>query len=284
MRKALAISAGLLLGLAAIASCGGGGSKGSGKNAEFTNLYEKGKTARLRVTYEQRNGNGNPIDTWIYAQDGDTKKAYIEKSSKWVVIGETAYTCEDLETTPTCEEVPGGAASVSGLVAGFAAGYNGFAQALAEQASGFAYSKKSNTTIAGRDAVCATVTLAGGASGIAKKILDAAGAGEFGWESCLDKQTGVVLRVHDVGDKDDNDQSELIATKVEDPRDDDFATPTTTSTSEASSSTTEASSDTTEATSGDSTVTTAIGCAVTVTLPPGETLPGGITVPCVTSG
>ncbi len=276
MRKVLAASVGLLFMVAAIASCGGSGSSknsSNSKDAEFTTLYNKSKDATFRVTYETHGSDGTVSDTWTVSQQGN-KKAYIQKNSKTVVIDQTAYTCSDLDTQPSCDVIPGGADSANAAIAAFAGAYSGFAQAWAQEAASLGISKKSTETIAGRDADCREVTVAGAASGIAKSILNHTGVGGLGWSICIDKQTGVMLSVKTLGDK--NDKGGIVATKFEDPKDEDFAVPTTTTTTEGGSTDTSGSGEST--TAGDSTVTTA-ACPSGMTLP---SLPSGMTYPAGT--
>jgi hypothetical protein len=284
----------LIVSTVLLAACGGGGGGNKTSKADqqqFTDLSNKAKTARFRVTYETHDDKGATEDAWTLSQESETKKAYITKDSKIVVDGDKAYNCNDLDTTPTCDEVPGGSEGAASMIAGFAGLYTQYATALTTDAAAAGFSDKSDDTIAGRDALCVKWTIGGAAgNGIAKGILNAAGVGKIGWESCVDKQTGVALRVKYTGPA-SSGQVEIVATAFGDPQDSDFDTPTTTTTSEAStddasSDTTEPSSDSTTPDSSDTT-TTVVGDGSTgttcITLPSGVTLPGGVTLPCITA-
>ena len=79
--------------------------------------------------------------------------------------------------------------------------------------------------------------------------------------------------------------SELIATLVEAPVEADFATPGTPAIKTPTSTSTGSPHATPDTAPRDVTVTTAIGCALTLTLTPGETGPSAsTTVPCVQPG
>jgi hypothetical protein len=286
MRKVLAGTIGCVVMAAMLTACGGGGGSGDSssgkKDEEFSALFEKSKTATARVTYENRGDSGTATDTYTVSQRGDGTKAFMNKDSKWVVKDGKAFTCDSIDTPEAnCDEVPGGPDAVTALVNGFAAGYAGFIGFWAQSASAIGFSKKTTDTIAGRSAECREITIGGGTSGIAKKILNATGIGGLGWAACLDKDTGVALRFNALGGK---TKAETVAVKFEDPKDSDFETPTSTTTTEGDTSDTTDTTDTTEPDSSSTTTedngsTTTTECTP-MTLPSGITLPNGNTLPC----
>jgi len=280
MRKVLALTVGLLCALAALAACSSGGSKSSGgKNAEFTSLYDKSKTATLRVTYSTLDESGNTTDTWTISQEGQGKSAYIQKDSKIVTVNGTTTSCDNLSDSPSCETLPG---DTGNLAAGFTGLYTAAGQGIAAAATSGGIGKTSSDTIAGRSAECATVTVGGALGKLGGAVAKALGGNtKAGYETCIDKDTGFLLKWVVVGVN--NDKSGIIATKVDQPQDSDFETPTTTTTSEQPTDTT---ADTSETTTPD---TSSGGSGTTApcneeTLPDGITLPSGITLPCVSPG
>jgi hypothetical protein len=286
MRKVLAgtISCVVMAGMLAGCGGGGGGSSSGKKDEQFTSLFDKSKNATARVTYENHGSDGAVSDTYTVSQRGDGTKAFINKDSKWVVKDGKAYSCENINTPDAnCEEVPGGPNAVNALVTGFAAGYAGLVEFWVQSTSTLGFSKKTTDTIAGRSAECREITIAGGTSGIAKRVLNAVGVGGLGWSACLDNETGVPLRFKALGDK--NDKSQTVAVKFESPQDADFDTPTTTTTTEGGSSDTTETTDTTAPDSSSSTTSGGGSTSTTectpVTLPSGITLPNGSTLPCI---
>jgi hypothetical protein len=283
--------------VALLAACGGSGSSKSGSSAgsggkddTFTQLYNKRKDARIRVTYETHGNDGKVEDTFTISQDGPDRVAYIAKDSKTVVNGQSVTTCANIDTQPDCNEVPGGPDATKAVIAGLTGAFTLADTAITAAASAGKFGDKSTETIAGRDAQCVKLTVGSALGNIGGAIAKAVGGNtKAGYQTCIDKETGVLLQWQVVGVG--NDQSALIATKVDQPEDSDFTTPTTTSTSEATSgstdttqpesSTTIAGSDTTggSGTTGGGGTTGTTACTP-YTLPNGATVPN---VPCLPS-
>jgi len=223
MRKVLAATAGLLCAISALAACStsDGSKSGSGKNAEFTSLYDKSKTATLRVTYSTINEDDDEGDTWAISQEGQGKLAYIDKDTKIVTLNGTTTSCENLSDSPRCETLPRG---LGNGASGYTGVYSAAAQGIAAAASGGGIGKTSTETIAGRSAQCATVTV-----GPARAKLgdaDAKAQGDdtnAGYEMCIDKDTGFLLKWVAVGT---DEKGGAVATKVAQPQDSDFEMPT----------------------------------------------------------
>src|SRR5690348_15774668 len=156
MRKVLAITAGVLLTMMALAACGGGGSSSkkssgnsSGGSAEFQSLYDKRDNAKIKVTYQSTDDNGSKGDEITIARDGQNKVAYTDKDSELIVNGDTVTRCTNVDSQPDCNPVPGGPDAAKTLVSA----YTGFF-GLANTAIGAALSaknvgNKSDQTIAG---------------------------------------------------------------------------------------------------------------------------------------
>ena len=284
MRKVLALAAGLLCLLAALSACGGSSSnksKGSSSGSSaFNTLVDKAKNATIKVTYTTLDNSGNVSDTWTIAQDGTNKVAYTDKDSKFVTVNGTTTSCSNIDTSPDCTTLPGDAGS--NLAGGFTALYTAATSGLAAAAAANNLGKQSDDTIAGRSASCVTLTAGGALGNVGKAIVKLAGGNTgAGYQTCVDKETGFLLKYVIIGV--DSDKSGIVATEVGQPTDADFSTPSTTTTSSASSDTT-GSGDTTQTTkpAGGGSATTAP--CTSETLPNGITLPSGITLPCAQPG
>ena len=274
MRKIVAV---LALSAVALTACGGSSSKSGSdsngnKNDSFSQLYDKRKNATIKVTYENHDSDGTTGDAFTIAQDGPDKTAYTSGNSKTIVNGDTVTECSNLDTTPDCQEVPGGASAAQAMIAGLTGVLSLADSTITAAASAGGYGDTSSETIAGRDADCVTITI-GSALGKLGSLADKLGKldKDAGYQTCVDKETGVLLKWAVQGN--DNDKSELIATKVEQPTDADFEPP-----AGATTETTEPGS--TDTTEGDgSTPTTA---CTPMTIPGNVTVPG-LTLPCATA-
>ncbi len=285
MRKALALTIGLLCAVAALAACGSSGSSknssgnsGSGSSA-VNDLLTKSKSATIRITYTTLDSSGNVTDTWTISQDGQDRVAYIDKTSKIVTVNGTTTSCSDLDTTPDCQTLPGSAGS--NLTTGFTSLFTAATSGLAAAATANQLGKQTDDTIAGRSATCVTLTVGGALGNVGKAIAKAVGGNtSAGYQTCVDKDTGFLLKYVVVGVA--NDKSGIVATEVGQPQDSDFAIPSTTTTTTGSGSTDTSGGNSGTAVPGETTGTTAP--CTSVTLPAGVTLPSGITVPCVSPG
>jgi hypothetical protein len=264
MRKIVAV---LALSAIALAACGGSsGSKSdssSGDSDSFSKLFEQSRNATLKVTYSGTDENGTTGDPFTVAQDGPDKSAFITGDSEIIVNGTTAIQCSNLQSDPTCSDYPGGVAAARSAIAAATAALTAANAAITGAAKSNGVGKSSTSQIAGRTAECVTITPGSGIVGdLAKKL----GGGSY--ESCLDKDTGVVLKWQVQGG---NRAAGVIATKVEQPTDADFEAP-----AGSIATTVPDSTDSTDTTGGDgSTPTTA---CTPVTLPGGGTIPG---LPCM---
>jgi hypothetical protein len=232
MRKPLAISVGFVLMLGALGACGGGGSSkdaesgdGAGNDSAFTELYNKSKNAKIRVTYQNLDNAGNPKETWTISQDGAGKVAYIADDSKAVINGDSVSRCSNLETEPSCETVSGGATAAQGYIAGFGGIFTSAAAGIQAAAASGGFGDPSTETIAGRESECVQLTLNSALGRIGSAIAGAIGGAKAnqGTISCIDKQTGILLKYQIIGV--DDDESGVVAIEVGDPKDDDFSTP-----------------------------------------------------------
>jgi hypothetical protein len=270
MRKIVAV---LALSAVALAACGGSSSKSGSdssgkKNDAFSQLYEKRKSATIKVTYENHNSDGTTGDAFTVAQDGPDKTAYTSGNSKTIVNGDVVTECSDLDTTPDCQVVPGGAGTAQAMIAGLTGVLSLADGTITAAASAGGYGDTSSENIAGRDADCVKITI-GSALGKLGSLAGKLGKldKDAGYQTCVDKETGVLLKWAVQGNNDD--KTELIATKVEEPTDADFEAPA------GSTATTEPGS---TDTSGDDGSTPTTACTP-MTLPGNVTVPG-ITLPC----
>jgi hypothetical protein len=272
MRRIVAV---LAVSAVALAACGGSSSKSGSdsngnKNDAFSQLYDKRKNATIKVTYENHDSDGTTGDSFTVAQDGPDKTAYTSGSSKTIVNGDTVTECSNMDTTPDCQVLPGGANAAQAMIAGLTGVLSLADGTISAAAAAGGYGDTSSETIAGRDADCVKITI-GSALGKLGSLGDKLGKLDknAGYQTCVDKETGVLLKWAVQGN--DNDKSELIATKVEQPTDADFEAP-----AGSIETTVPDSTDSTDTTGGDgSTPTTA---CTPVTLPGGGTIPG---VPCM---
>jgi hypothetical protein len=192
MRKQVAVA---IVGVLALAACGGSSSKGSnpttngGSNNsksnsnDFSALIAKTNKATYKVTYQS--GSETPF---TIAQDPPRFSYTTDSSGTYVTADGSAVSCSGTGPTATCTSLPGGGAAIQqGLTTSFGA----IGALLVSQAGkgipGLAsITKTTSKTIAGRDAVCATID----ASSLG--VLGAA-IGKGSYSVCADKATGVML-------------------------------------------------------------------------------------------
>jgi hypothetical protein len=183
----------------------GGGSSNSG-SSDFEKLLAAQSKAKVRVTYTST-GNGSGT-AFTISQDGSGKIAYFsdDGDSQIIADGDKTITCSSVKTTPSCIEQSGALAQAAILP--FTAILSlAKSQIEAARGTGGGFGDTTSETIAGRDAECVSVNIAGA-----------------GWKACADKQTGIMLR-WEAGAG--GSMSSLEATEVGDPKDSDFTPPAT---------------------------------------------------------
>jgi hypothetical protein len=275
MRKILIV---VVLGALTVAACGGSSSSSnaksgsnptqSGGSSSFDQLYNQRKNASLKVTYQTMDSSGTAGDTFTIAQDGATKTAYINADEETIVNGDTVTTCSNLKDKPECTTQPGGAAAAQATVAAFTGLLTAAETGINAWAAAGGKGDQSTETIAGRTADCVTITGSSLLGSVGGAIASALGANkDAGYESCIDKDTGVLLKWVLVGVK--GDQSGVTASEVTTPSDADFQPPAgaTTQTTPTTGS------------SGSGSAGRGSGTTTCMTIPGGVTLPAGITIP-----
>jgi hypothetical protein len=281
MRKILVA---LVVSTLAIAACGGGGSSKNTKtktgsnssgSSSFDQLYNQRSNATIKVTYQNLDQSGKAGDSFTVAQQGKDKTAYVTGDSEVIVNGDTVTNCSNLQNTPDCTATTNGAAAAQAAVAGLTGLLTAAQTQISAWATAGGVGDQSTETVAGRTAQCVKIT----ASSVAGKLGAAAAAAlagknaDAGYETCIDKDTGVLLKwvVINVS----NDQSGIVASAVTQPTDADFQAPanakTSTETTEPNSSSAGAGGG---GGSGGSATTTCI------TLPSGITAPAGMPGVC----
>jgi hypothetical protein len=275
MRRILIV---VLVGALAVAACGGSSNNtksktNSGSNStgssSFDQLYNQRSDATLKVTYQNSDQSGKAGDTFTIAQQGKDKTAYVSGGSETIVNGNDVTNCTDIDTTPDCTTTTGGAAAAQGMVAAYTALFTAAQTSIAGWAAAGGIGNESTETIAGRTAQCVTITAASAAGklGAAAAAALAGKNANAGYETCIDKDTGVLLKWVVTGVS--SDQSGIVATAVTQPTDADFQPPANAKTSTGTSVPNSSGS----GASGGGSPTTC------VTLPSGVTLPQGINVP-----
>jgi hypothetical protein len=191
MRKLVAV---LALGAVVLVACGGkGGSKGSTGNTgskgggDFASIVARASAATYKITYQAGK------DSFTIAQKPPRFSDRSGESATYVTADGSAVACSGIGVgatttfTPTCTAMPGGDAVKQGLTSRFGAVGALFVSDAGKGIPGLAsISKTSTKTIAGREAVCAT--------------LDSSNLGIFGgaitgsYTACVDKATGVMLQ------------------------------------------------------------------------------------------
>jgi hypothetical protein len=224
MRKLLAVA---VVGALVLAACGGGKSSSnfsagngattspgakSGGN-DFSSLVAKTNAAKYKVTYQS--GSDTPF---TIAQDPPRFSYTSGDSSTYVTADGSAVSCSGTGPSPTCTSVPGGDSIKQGLTSSFGAIGALLVSQAGKRIPGLtSVTKTSNQTIAGRDAVCATID----ASSLG--VLGAALKGSY--SVCVDKATGVMLESR--SDDGKGNVSDVKATDFGTPSEADFTPPAT---------------------------------------------------------
>ena len=198
----------------------GGGGSGDTSNEAFNKLLDLEDGDAIRVTYDYGEDNK---DVTI-SRNGEGKVAFLRGDEQAIFSSDSdVIQCENLDSTPECKQFSG--AQATALKASYT-GFLGFATNIFTAVANVpnAYGDQSSEEIAGRDATCATVTLAS-APGIAGDVLGRLeGIADAGYKVCADEDTGILLKFETVGVDEDKKQL-IVATEVGEPEDSDFEPP-----------------------------------------------------------
>ena len=172
------------------------------------NILDRQKDAVIRITYQHGD------DTFTIAQDHD-RRAITSGTSMSIVTPKKSVDCSNIDTKPTCLEVPEGVSSLVSIGLIF---YDAVAQGIAAAGDADPPIKTTKETIAGRDAVCAE----GDAATFLAQANQSIGRVPSGTvRACVDAETGYLLE-YSSGDA---ASDKLIATSVRKATDADFDPP-----------------------------------------------------------
>jgi hypothetical protein len=229
MRKPIVAFVALLLVVAGLAACSGDDDNNSSSGSETTeesgsattdrtvapgdlsDLLARQNDAVIKVTYQRGN------ETFTIAQDHE-KKAITSGSTMVITDDDTTVNCTDLDTEPSCLEVPEGIDSLVNVGLSF---YNVVAQGLADAADRVPNLETKQETVAGRDATCATGDSNSFLAGLADTLGGDLELPSLEARVCVDNATGYLLEFSTNGDQTDN----LVATEVTKPTKADFEPP-----------------------------------------------------------
>jgi hypothetical protein len=204
-------SSGGVFGSGGSSDSSGGGSNGGGSstgNSDLDALIAKAKSANVKVTYKS---SGSSDDFTLIQYHGDS--AFISGDSGYYTSNGKSVSCSDLKgSTPTCQELPGGANLGQTMTAAFFGVYSAIFTSSSKLGSlGVDVSKStSNETIAGRSAEC--VKISGSALGTSGSLT-----------ACIDKETGVFFKGSTTAS--DSESSSVEATAFADSSADDVKPP-----------------------------------------------------------
>jgi hypothetical protein len=176
----------------------------------LSGILDRQEGAVIKVTY-RRGG-----DEFTIAQDGD-RRSVRRASSLVIVTDDATVSCDDLETEPTCLEVPPEVGDILGAGLTF---FDVLAQSLASLADRSPRLETTEAEITGRVAVC----VEGASSEFLSEIGDLADSvPDVHARVCVDEATGYLLEYASDGDPADD----LVAVAVTEPTDTDFDPPAT---------------------------------------------------------
>jgi hypothetical protein len=185
-----------------------------GSNESFTAVLERRNDAAFKVTYDT---GGDEV--FSVAQDGERRAVM---SGNGLVISDAGRTisCEDLDTTPTCSELPESFGGIAALGLNF---LDTISEAVISAADAVDVLDRTSDEIAGRAATCIEYDADSLLADIAEQTGEDAG-GELGGDAriCVDTETGVLLELS-AGEGDDAER--LVATEFGEPSDEDFEPP-----------------------------------------------------------
>ena len=231
MRKHLAITLVLIIASAGIAACGGDdddksssspstdtSEAGAGETTDtgastakdLSDLLKRQETAVIKITYQRGN------DEFTIAQDHE-KRSVTDGKTKVIVTDDGTINCSDLDTTPTCLDVPEGVDSLVNVGLSF---YNLIARGLADASDKLPGLKTTKDEVAGREATCAEADSNAFLQGLADS-LQGLELPSMNARICIDNETGYLLEFSTDQDATDN----LVATEVTEPSASDFEPP-----------------------------------------------------------
>ena len=193
--------------LADAAKKGTSGDSGSSGDSKLDALIAKQKKANIFVTY--KNGDNE----FSVAQDGKGNSVYISGGTTTISTKDgQMISCTDTEEDAQCIEAN---SSGAGDGTSFMQGFGAYTALLSQLGStGLADVKTTSTTIADRDATCATLSASAMLKGIAGEDVDNSKT-----TICVDDETGFFLKLEGAGD------DGIVATEVRDATADDFKPP-----------------------------------------------------------
>jgi hypothetical protein len=182
----------------------------SAPSEELSDLLERQNDAVIKVTY--RRGD----DEFTIAQDHE-KRAITSGDTKVIATEDATINCSDLDTEPTCLDVPEGVDSLVNVGLSF---YNVVAQSLATAADSVSGLETTQDEVAGRDATCAEADTNTFLSELTEGLGDV-DLPSMSARVCVDNETGYLLEFS----SDNNPTDNLIAIEVSEPSDSDFEPP-----------------------------------------------------------
>jgi hypothetical protein len=231
MRKHLATILVLIIATAGIAACGGDDDdQAAGSSSTDTSQVETGDAtdtdasaaqdlsdllkhqddAVIKVTYKRGN------DEFTIAQDHE-KRSVTDGKTKVIVTDDGTINCDNLDTTPTCLDVPDGVDSLVNLGLSF---YNVIAQGLADASDKLPGLKTTQDEVAGRPATCAEADSNAFLQGLSDSV-QGFELPSMNARICIDNETGYLLEFSTGQDATDD----LVAIEVTEPSASDFKPP-----------------------------------------------------------
>lgn len=188
---------------------------------ELKELLAKQSKARVKVTYEMRDQDGETT-TMVFAQDGKGKRSIFSDGTLTIIDGDTAVSCDNLDSPDvSCTQLPSGFGEFAMLGLGL---FTAIGEGLVK--ADVAGVDISSEKIAGRDARCAEYDYDNifGALGELAELGDDDVPEDAKVRVCVDKETGILLEFTGEGD---GEFGTIIATEVTEPSDADFEVPVT---------------------------------------------------------
>jgi hypothetical protein len=193
----------------------------SGASDELQELLDQQSKARIRITYETTSNDSEP-ETMTLSQDGKGNQAVFTGTSVIITTADSTVSCDNLDSEPTCTELPAGMGELAGLGLTM---FTAIGQGLLS--SGLSDGDLDDDEVAGRDALCANVDYGGILGGLADLGEELGGDDADVPEDatvriCVDKETGFLL---EFSGEAGNEFGQILATEVGEPKDSDFEPP-----------------------------------------------------------